>query len=78
MMAIIKPVLDDWNRVIQEDWFVEPVEFDILRKSVKIRSFVGRDSMHGILVSRISGICEAYRRTWAIYKEDEGLVVTIN
>ena len=78
---VLQPVLDDWNRVIREDWVIESSRFD--NSQVIIKSFSGRTYIHGHLLTSIAGICNAFDWTWALYSEgispeDKGIEIRIN
>lgn len=74
-VRILKPILDDWNDCIHDNWIVEANKFDPNGKQVTIRrKAVGLGShanIHGSLAHEISCICEAYEWVWAIYYDDK-------
>ena len=73
-VRILKPILDDWNDTINDNWIVEKMGDDgghgvtIRRKVLGLRL---HDNIHGSLAHDIACICEAYDWCWAIYYDDE-------
>ena len=75
------PILEDWNNVIHEDWQIEKDPYS--EGSVNIYSFTNRQNIHGLLLSDIARICNAYNWTWALYTrgidlERTGIEIRIN
>lgn len=69
MISVLRPVLDEWNRVITtEAWVIDKTS----TSGVVISEFNHRNDIHGVLVSRIAGACSAYDWCWAIYSCEEG------
>ena len=66
-------------RIHMEHWKVEPFISEAgTSNTVDVLLAPGADYMHGILVTDIAGICNAYGWTWAVYSDDEkGLHVSI-
>lgn len=68
MITVLKPILDHWNRVINEAWVIDKTSTG----SVVISEFNHRNDIHGVLASRIAGACDAYDWCYAIYAGEEG------
>lgn len=76
MLTVLAPVLDDWNRLITTDcWQIEAVEAG----GVRITDANHRKDIHGIVLTKIAGLAEAYDWCWALYaREDEGIEIMIH
>lgn len=66
---VLQPIISRWNKTIGDDWEIRPSPAE---GHVRIVSFT-LDSMHGSLLSDISGVCHAFYWTWAIYAK-KGLI----
>lgn len=73
-VRILKPIVDAWNKCQLDCWQVVPTileghDFD----GVKVKRAVINDdmSLHGILITNIAGIANAYNWTFGIYHDEE-------
>lgn len=73
-VRLIQPILDKWNSIQQSDWIVEQ---DSTVHHVKVHSKQEENSLHGILLSQIGGVCNAYGWTWAVYRDEFGVYMDI-
>lgn len=81
-IAILKPLLNDWNECIEDNWTIEKFNersCTIRRASLEKGGVpMAHPSFHGSLLTDIAGICNAYRWTFAIYHDEEiGLYINI-
>lgn len=70
-IRILKPIIDDWNRIHDGKWKVAPFYYGTVNDTVEIFEEPGANHIHGMLVTDIAGVCNAYGWTWAIYFSDE-------
>lgn len=70
-IRILKPIIDDWNRVHDGKWRVSPFYYGMVNDTVEIYEAPGANHVHGILATYIGGVCNACGWTWAIYFDDE-------
>lgn len=68
-IRILKPILDDWNRVQTDCWEVAPT---LCKNIVEIRRAYPADArgIHGILVTDIANICNAYEWTFSVHYDE--------
>ena len=76
MITVLAPVLDDWNRLITTDcWQIKEME----TSGVRISDANNRRDIHGIILTKIAGIANAYDWCWSVYaREDEGIEIMIH
>ena len=67
-IAILKPILNDWNECIKDNWIIEE---DGRRCVIRRETPDANGHLHGSLLTDIMGICNAYRWTFAIYHDEE-------
>ena len=76
MISVLQPILDDWNRLITSDcWQIAETEVG----GVRITDANNRKDIHGIILTKIGGMANAYDWCWSVYaSEDGGIEIMIH
>lgn len=77
----LRPILDKWNKVQNDNWEIVPFLSEGYRCDtcvIRERPPKATSHIHGLLMTDIAGICNAYEWTWAVYPSlEHGIVVDL-